>query len=97
MHIRRSHKMEQAKISKNCKNQNYLNEIATKDQIREVMHYDFKVKRRLLDRKMLKRLVGKVKKVDDAEKNAMVWKKFLVKKIFFILKMFEKYEQVIKI
>ena len=90
--------MEQAKISKNCKNQNYLNEIATKDQIREVMHYDFKVKRRLLDRKMLKRLVGKVKKVDDdAEKNAMVWKKFLVKKIFFILKMFEKYEQVIKI
>ena len=40
--------MEQAKISENCKNQNYLNEIdlATKDQIREVMRYDFKVKRR---------------------------------------------------
>ena len=32
---------------------------------------------------MSKRLVGKVKKVDDAEKNAMVWKKFLVKKIFY--------------
>ena len=44
---------------------------------------------------MSKRLVGKVKKVDDAEKNAMVWKKFLVKN-FFILKMFEKNEQVIK-
>ena len=81
--------MEQAKISKNCKNQNYLNEIAIKDQIRKVMHYDFKVKRRRLDKKMSKRLVGKVKKVDDAEKNAMVWKKFLVKKNF-ILKMFEK-------
>ena len=39
--------------------------------------------------KMSKRLVGKVKNVDDAEKNAMVWKKFLVKN-FFILKMFEK-------
>ena len=53
------------------------------------MRYDFKVKRRRLDKKMSKRLVGKVKKVDDAEKNAMVWKKFLVKE-FFILKMFEK-------
>ena len=82
--------MEQAKISENCKNQNYLNKIATKDQIREVMRYDFKVKRRLLDKKMSKRLVGKVKKVDDAEKDAMMWKKFLVKKKFFILKMFEK-------
>ena len=81
--------MEQAKISENCKNQNYLNEIAIKDQIREVMLYDFKVKRRQLDKKMSKRLVGKVKKVDDAEKNAMVRKKFLVKKNF-ILKMFEK-------
>ena len=38
--------MEQAKISENYKNQNYLNEIATKDQVREVMRYDFKVKRR---------------------------------------------------
>ena len=81
--------MEQAKISKNCKNQNYLNGIATKDQIREVMRYDFKVKRRRLDKKMSKRLVGKVKNVDDAEKNAMVWKKFLVKN-FLILKMFKK-------
>ena len=76
--------MEQAKISKNCKNQNYLNEIAAKDEIREVMRYNFKVKRRQLDKKMSKRL-GKVKNVDDAEKNAMVWKKFLVK-IFFIFK-----------
>ena len=85
MHIRRSHKMEQAKISENCKNQNYLNEIAIKDQIREVMLYDFKVERRRLDKKMSKRLVGNVTKVDDddAEKNAMVWKKFLVKKIFY--------------
>ena len=82
--------MEQAKISKNCKNQNYLNEIATKDQIREVMCYDFKMKRSWLDKKMSKRLVGKVKNVDDAEKNAMVWKKFLVK-FFFILKMFENW------
>ena len=82
--------MEQAKISENCKNQNYLNEIAIKDQIREVMLYNFKVKRRRLDKKMSKRLVGNMTKVDDdAEKNAMVWKKFLVKKIF-ILKMFEK-------
>ena len=88
--------MEQAKISENCKNQNYLNEIATKDQIREVMHYDFKVKRRWLDKKMSKRLVGKVKKVDDAEENAMVWKKFLVKK-FFYFKNVWKNEQVIKI
>ena len=33
---------------------------------------------------MSKRLVGNVTKVDDdAEKNAMVWKKFLVKKIFY--------------
>ena len=77
--------MEQAKISENCKNQNYLNEIATKDQIREVMRYDFKVKRRRLDKKMSKRLVGKVRNVDDAEKNAMVWKKFLIK-IFFYFK-----------
>ena len=75
--------MEQAKISENCKNQNYLNEIATKDQIREVMCYDFKVKRRRLDKKMSKRLVEKVKNVDDAEKNAIVWKKFLVKIFLF--------------
>ena len=76
--------MEQTKIFENCKNQNYLNEIAIKDQIREVMLYDFKVKRRQLDKKMLKRLVGNVTKVDDdAEKNAMVWKKFLVKKNFY--------------
>ena len=88
MHIRHSPKMEQAKISQNCKNQNYLNEIAAEDEIREVMRYDFKVKRRQLHKKMLKRL-GKAKNVDDAEKNAMVWKKFLVK-IFFILKMFAK-------
>ena len=82
--------MEQAKISENCKNQNNLNEIAIKDQIREVMLYDFEVKRRRLDKKMSKRLMGNVTKVDnDAEKNTMVWKKFLVKK-FFILKMFEK-------
>ena len=32
---------------------------------------------------MSKRLVGKEKKVDDAEKNAMVWKMFLVKKFFY--------------
>ena len=82
MHIRHSHKMEQAKISKNCKNQNYLNEIAAKDEIREVMRYDFKVKRRQLDKKMSKRL-GKAKNIDDAEKNAMVWKKFLVKIFLF--------------
>ena len=74
--------MEQAKISKNCKNQNYLNEIAAKDEIREVMRYDFKVKRRRLDKKMSKRL-GKAKNVDDAEKNAMVWKKFRVKFFFY--------------
>ena len=45
---------------------------------------------------MSKRLVGKVKKVDDAEKNAMVWKKILVKKKFYFTNVW-KNEQVIKI
>ena len=48
--------MEQAKISENCKNQNYLNKIVVKAEIREEMRNDLKVKRRCLDQKLMKRL-----------------------------------------
>ena len=78
--------MEQGKISENCKNQNYLNKIVMKEDLREEMWNDLKDKRKGLDKKLRKRL-GKMKKDDatDWEKNEMAWKKFLVKK-FFILK-----------
>ena len=79
-------KMEQAKISQNSKNQNYLNKIVVKDIIKEEMRNDLKVKRRRLDQKLKKRLgKGKNNDVADWEKNAMACKKFLVKK-FLILK-----------
>ena len=83
--------MEQAKISQNCKNQNYLKEIVVKEEIKVEIRNDLKVKRRRLDHKLTKRLgKGKNDDVADWEKNAMTWKKFLVKKFFILRKGLKK-------
>ena len=58
--------MEQAKISQNCKNQNYLNEIVVKEEIKVEIRNDLTVKRRCLDQKFTKRS-GKGKNDDVAD------------------------------
>ena len=62
-----------------------------KEEIKVEIRNDLKVKRIHLDQKLTKRLgKGKNDDVADWEKNAMAWKKFLVKKFFYFKKMFEK-------